>query len=268
MPLSAALPHHIDSQKNIQHNARMKHLAALVTGPLLLTFTTISSPATTVSFGGEIYDAVDWLSADIGNNTADGIASSNTVDFSTGAFAEFPPVITVRSSGYYASDSSFDALSYGTGDIESLDMFAISLGGTSITLANSVASLLLFIGDDGNHTPGLNAGQWEFAPEWALSILDTNQNTNHLNVVGGNVLKNQGGGGSGATGVVRLARVDGNPFNTVSFSNPGGGGGGGDGDGISLGIAVTQVPEPTTLLLSLAGLGTLMTRRRRGQPTR
>ena len=235
----------------------MKHIATLITAPLLLATGTSAIHASTVSFGGEIYETVDWTSADQGTNTANGATSTNTVGFSTGSFAGGPPIITERPSGDYASDPNFDDLSYGPDPIESLDMFAISSGPTTITLSNSVNSALLLIGTANGFTPGLNSGKWEFASEWSLSVLDSNQ----LTITGGNVIE---GSGSSGTGVVRVSRVDGNLFNTFNFSHQsGGGGGGGNGDGLSLGVGVSQIPEPSSALLLLAGLGTLTLQRRR-----
>lgn len=237
---------------------KMKYIKALATCSLMLAATSYSSFGTTVSFGVETYDTVTWLSANTGTNQATGTTTSTSVDFSTGSFTGGGSVITVGNSADYAFDPAFDALSYEPGDIESLNMFAISAGPTTITLVDQANSILLFIASGGGFTPGLDAGQWEFDSVWSLSIIDSVG----LEVAAGNILKEVGGSGpQGGTGVVRIARVDETPFNTVSFSNPGGGGG--NGDGMSLGIAVSPIPEPSSALLCLIGLGSLVVIRKR-----
>jgi hypothetical protein len=235
----------------------MKHIATLITAPIFLATGTSAIHASTASFGGDIYETVDWTSTDQGTNTAIGITSTNTVNFSTGSFAGGAPFITERPSDDYAFDPNFDALSYGPAPIESLDIFAISSGPTIITLSNSVDSALLLIGTANGFTSGLNSGKWEFTSEWSLSVLDSDQ----LTITGGNVIEGSGSG-PGGTGVVRVSRLDGNLFNTFSFSHQSGGGGG-NGDGLSLGVGVSQVPEPSSsLLLSFAGCALLARRKR------
>ncbi len=220
-------------------------LAACVVG-----FAPTQAFADTIQFGGKTYVTIDWDSASAATDMAVGSLFGNTVTYD-GVHVHGNKVFE----NSYLGDDGFDALTFGTGDIDNIKVGGGVPGFSTIDFGQPVNDVLLLIGISGDkNQTKWGPSFWDFQDDVILQSVDAERDPG-LTAVPQKLVDNLGPGHQ--NGVVRLT----GEFSSLTWwqDSPQGGL-----DKMRITFAVAQIPAPAPLaLLGLAGLASRRRRRRR-----